>query len=98
MKIRNAIIAAAQESRDRIRQYGIDESARDEVLADALLGKIAELAAIDDVEKVLIEHARYKRALEYISQAPVSTETEIVLQGRAIIGLLDKEASLEHDD
>lgn len=98
MKIQELIIEAIQEADDKIRQYGVDASARNEVIADQIITRVAELGAIDDVEKVLAEHARYKRALEYIAQAPVSTETELVLQGRAVMGLLHKEEeSHDHD-
>lgn len=97
MKIRDAIIRAIGSADDAVRQYGEGGIPREERYADSILSMLAELSCIDDVEKLLEEHARYRRALEYIAQAPVSTETEIVLQGRAMVSLLTKE-NVDDDD
>lgn len=90
MNIRSLIIEAIDRADDSVRQYGAADAAMSEVYAEAILASVAEIAGVNNPEAILAENARYRRALEYIANAPVSTETEIVLQGRAIIGLLDK--------
>lgn len=96
MKIRQSIIDAISRADDAARQYG-ETGPTPEVYAEAILEAVSELAGVEDIENVLTERTRYKRALEYIAQAPVSSETEIVLQGRAMIGLLHKEVGDEED-
>lgn len=90
LNIRNLIIEAIDRADDSVRQYGPPRAPMSEVYADAILERVSEIASVQNPAAVLAENARYRRALEYIANAPVSTETEIVLQGRAIIGLLDK--------
>lgn len=96
MKIRQSIIDAISRADDAARQYG-ETVPTPEAYAEAILEAVSELAGVEDIENVLTERTRYKRALEYIAQAPVSSETEIVLQGRAMIGLLHKEVGDEED-
>lgn len=96
MKIRRSIIDAITRTDDAARQYG-EAGPTPEAYAEAILEAVSELAGVEDIENVLTERTRYKRALEYIAQAPVSSETEIVLQGRAMIGLLHKEVGDEED-
>lgn len=89
MKIRQNIIESIRRADEAARQYG-DSAPGPEEYADAILSSVSEIANVSDAESLLAENARYRRALEYIANAPVSTETEIVLQGRAMIGLLDR--------
>lgn len=97
MKIRQAITDAITRADDAARQYG-EEAPSAEAYAEAILQAVSELSGVENIEEVLTERTRYKRALEYIAQAPVSSETEIVLQGRAMIGLLHKEADSGEDE
>lgn len=90
MKMQDAIAGAIRRADERARQYG-EIPPTPEVYAEAILAHVAELLSAEDIETILAERLRYRRALEYIANAPVSTETEIVLQGRAMIGLLSRE-------
>jgi hypothetical protein len=90
VNIREAIISAINSADDAVRAYGAGPSEMPELYANSILARVGELSGAGDVESMLSDNARYRRALEYIANAPVSTETEIVLQGRAMIGLLHK--------
>jgi len=98
MSIREAIISAINSADDAVRAYGTGPGEMPELYANSILARVSELSGAEDVESMLSDNARYRRALEYIANAPVSTETEIVLQGRAMIGLLHKGTDSGEDE